>query len=196
MTAAHERPLRVLVANEATEPLDRLAEVTASLGHDVVARAADTGQVARAALDLDLDIALIALHDDHTAYALGLIGEIARGRTCPAIAITDGEDREFVHAAAAEGIFAYAASMEPEALESAIDIAMRRFAEAEDLQGAFIRRALIERAKGVLMERHSIDEGEAFEMLRGHARRSGAKVVDVSESVLESHRLLRDNAAG
>jgi ANTAR domain len=42
----------------------------------------------------------------------------------------------------------------------------RRFAEYHDLQGAFGRRALIERATGILMERHSIDEESAFEMLR------------------------------
>jgi len=43
---------------------------------------------------------------------------------------------------------------------------LRRFAEYHDLQGAFGRRALTERAKGILMERHGIDEASAFEMLR------------------------------
>ena len=45
-------------------------------------------------------------------------------------------------------------------------IVLRRFAEYHDLEGAFGRRALTERAKGILMERHSIDEDRAFEMLR------------------------------
>ena len=35
---------------------------------------------------------------------------------------------------------------------------LRRFAEYHDLEGAFGRRALTERAKGILMERHSVDE--------------------------------------
>jgi hypothetical protein len=40
------------------------------------------------------------------------------------------------------------------------------------------------------MERHSVDEQHAFELLRDHARRTNRKIVDVAESVLASHRLL------
>jgi hypothetical protein len=42
----------------------------------------------------------------------------------------------------------------------------RRFAEYHDLEGAFGRRAVTERAKGILMERHSIDANAAVD---GHA---------------------------
>jgi response regulator NasT len=55
-------------------------------------------------------------------------------------------------------------------MQSVIDIVLRRFAEYHALDGAFGRRALTERAKGILMERHSIDEQAAFEMLRSSAR--------------------------
>jgi hypothetical protein len=40
------------------------------------------------------------------------------------------------------------------------------------------------------MERHSIDEEEAFKMLRDQARRSQVKMVEVAEAVLSSYRLL------
>ena len=56
--------------------------------------------------------------------------------------------------------------------------------------GAFARRAITERAKGILMERHSIDEKRAFEMLRDEARRSNRKIVDVAEAVAMSVNLL------
>jgi response regulator NasT len=49
---------------------------------------------------------------------------------------------------------------------------------------------LIERAKGILMERHQIDEDEAFEMTRAHARRGGRRVVEVAEAVVGGHLLL------
>ena len=68
--------------------------------------------------------------------------------------------------------------------------ALRRFAEYHALEGAFGRRALTERAKGVLMERHAIDEERAFTMLRDEARRTQRKLVDVAAAVLASHRLL------
>lgn len=48
----------------------------------------------------------------------------------------------------------------------AIDVAFRRSEEYRRLQRAFGRRARTERAKGVLIERYSIDDQEAFERLR------------------------------
>ena len=67
---------------------------------------------------------------------------------------------------------------------------LRRFAEYHDLEGAFGRRAVTERAKGILMERHSIDEARAFEMLRDHSRAANRKLIDVATAVVDGHRLL------
>ena len=67
---------------------------------------------------------------------------------------------------------------------------LRRFAEYQDLQGAFGRRALIERAKGILMERHGIDEGSAFELLRDQSRVDNRKLIDLATAVVDGHRLL------
>ena len=80
---------------------------------------------------------------------------------------------------------------------SAIEVAVRRHAEAEalsekvsQLETALARRAVIERAKGILMERHGIDERAAFELLREHARSHSRTVVAVAQSVAEGHALL------
>lgn len=89
------------------------------------------------------------------------------------------------------GIFAYISDGDTATeLQSAIDIVLRRFGEYQNLEGAFGRRALTERAKGILMERHGVDEGEAFAMLRDHSRRTHRKVIDVADAVVSSHRLL------
>jgi AmiR/NasT family two-component response regulator len=75
-------------------------------------------------------------------------------------------------------------------LQSSIEIALQRFAEYHALEGAFGRRAITERAKGILMERNSIDEEQAFNMIREHSRRTQRKVVEVAEAILASHLLL------
>jgi AmiR/NasT family two-component response regulator len=74
--------------------------------------------------------------------------------------------------------------------QNAVDIVLRRFTEYHDLEGAFGRRAVTERAKGILMERHSIDDADAFEMLRDHSRRANTKLADVAAAVVDGHRLL------
>jgi response regulator NasT len=95
-----------------------------------------------------------------------------------------------VNEAAKRGIFAYITDSDPEQLQSAIDIVLRRFAEYHNLEGAFGRRAKIEQAKGILMATHAVDEQEAFELLRSHSQRNGRKLVDVAQAVVDSHKLL------
>jgi len=90
-----------------------------------------------------------------------------------------------------EGVFAYiVADGDPEEFQSAIDITLRRFAEYQSLQGAFGRRAKIGQVQGILMARHASDETAAFELLRDHSQRSGRRLVDLAEAVVESHLLL------
>ena len=85
---------------------------------------------------------------------------------------------------------AHISDVDVEDWQSAIEIVLRRFAEYQDLQGAFGRRALIERAKGILMERHGIDETSAFEMLRERSRIDNRKLIDLATAVVDGHRLL------
>ena len=74
------------------------------------------------------------------------------------IVLIHAPEPEFVKEASKRGVFAYITDADGEDWQSSIDIVLRRFAEYHDLEGAFGRRAVTERAKGILMERHSIDE--------------------------------------
>lgn len=194
MSPLEQQSLRVLVANEERTRLEELAVVAAGLGDEIVAREVLPAEIAAAAREVSPDIALVGLHDHHTEHALGLIAEIVREGICPVIAVLDGEDPSFIESASESGIFAYVTSLDPDALRGAFAVALRRYRETLALEGAIGRRAVIERAKGVLMERHSVDDAEAFDMLRDSARRSGSKVVDVSEALLRSHPLLRERS--
>ena len=109
---------------------------------------------------------------------------------CPVIALIHSSDSEFVREASKRGVFAYINDSEVDDWQSSIDIVLRRFAEYHDLEGAFGRRALTERAKGILMERHFIDEAAAFEMLRDDSRASNRKLIDIATAVVDGHRLL------
>jgi len=112
----------------------------------------------------------------------------------PIILLIHEPNPGFVREAARRGIFAYITDGESDddshEWQSSIDIVLRRFTEYHDLQGAFGRRAVIERAKGILMERHSVDEDDSFELLRSHARTSNRKLVDVATAVVDGHALL------
>jgi AmiR/NasT family two-component response regulator len=190
-----DRPehLRVLIANERQERLEMTTHIVASMGHEVVARELDVTDVAAATAELRPDVALVGLGES-SEHALELISRIVQEAACPVIALLEAKDPEFVNEAAQRGIFAYIEDGDSERLQGSLDIVLRRFAEYHDLEGAFGRRAMTERAKGILMERHAIDEHAAFEMLRAHSRRSGRKLVDVAESVVDSHLMLPSQA--
>jgi response regulator NasT len=183
------RHLRVLIANERRERLGLLAEVVAQLGHEVIAREIDVEEVGAVTARERPDVALVGLGLS-SQHALDLIGEIVREAACPVIALLSAEDPAYVHEAAKRGIFAYILNDDPRGLASAIDITLQRFAEYQSLQGAFGRRALIEQAKGILMARRGVSADQAFELLREHSQRTGHKLVDVADAVVESHLLL------
>jgi response regulator NasT len=183
------RHLRVLIANQRSDRLDAVTSVVVSLGHEVVARSMEVGEVATVTAREHPDVALVGLGDS-SEHALELIGEIVRQAACPVITLLETDDHAFVNEAAKRGVFAYITDTNPSQLQDSIEIVLRRFAEFQNLEGAFGRRAVIERAKGILMERHSTTDEEAFEMLRTHARSSNRKLVDIAAAVVDGHRLL------
>src|SRR5947199_6297781 len=150
------RHLRVLIANERRDRLDLLAQVVASLGHEVIAREIYVKEVGAATARERPDVALVGLGIS-SEHALEMIGEIVREAFCPVIALLSASDPAYIHEAAKRGIFAYILHDDPEELASAIDITLQRFAEYHSLQGAFGRRAVIEQAKGILMARHAVN---------------------------------------
>jgi AmiR/NasT family two-component response regulator len=183
------RRLRVLIANEKRDRLAVLAQVVGGLGHDVVAREIYVSEVAASTAREQPDVALVGLGLS-SVHALELIGEIVRGACCPVIALLNASDPAYIREAAKRGIFAYIIHDDPDELASAIDITLQRFAEYHNLQGAFGRRARIEQAKGILMARNSIDEDDAFRMLRDHSQHTGRKLADLADAVVQSHLLL------
>jgi AmiR/NasT family two-component response regulator len=193
-TSGEVENLRVLVADEAQERLQRTAAIVLELGHVVVARETVVSRVGEATRRERPDVALVEL-DRSQAHALELISQIVEEAACPVIAMIDAEDPDFVREAAQRGVFAYIADGENDELQSSLEIVLRRFGEYQNLKGAFGRRAMIERGKGILMERHQIDEGQAFEMIRAHARRMGRRVVEVAEAVVDGHLLLPPQAS-
>src|SRR5439155_27371425 len=98
-------------------------------------------------------------------------------------------DPAFLKEASKRGVFAFVTDAD-EDWQSAIDVVLRRFTEYHNLKGAFARRAITERAKGILMERHSIDETVAFDILRDESRATGRKLIDVAAAVVDSYLLL------
>jgi AmiR/NasT family two-component response regulator len=190
------RNLRVLVADEDRAALDELGRTLAELGHEVTPYAVSVREAGQLIATEEPDLAFVMAHKDDE-HALALIGEAVEFASGPVIAhIRDG-DVDLMARAAERGISALIESTSPESVQGAIEVALRRYREAAELsdkvgqlETALERRTVIERAKGIVMERHGVDEQAAFELLREHARSSNRRVIDVARAVVDGHGLL------
>ena len=191
-----ESNLRVLLADEDADALVRLGDVLSGLGHEVTPFAVSVQEATELIVREDPDLAIVVVHEDDE-HALALIGEAVELASGPVLAQLREGGVDFVARAAERGISAYLDSNDPADVQASIEVAVRRYREAArlsdkvgELESALERRAVIERAKGILMERHSVDDRQAFERLRDHARASNRRVVEVAQTVLDGHALL------
>lgn len=191
-----ETNLRVLIADEDKAALQGLHRILERLGHEVTPYAVSVAEAVDLIVREAPQVAIVVVHEDDE-HALALIGEAVEYADGPVIAQLPDADIEFLSRAAERGISAFAESTDPESIQGTIEVAVRRYREGkklhdkvEQLEDALVRRGVIERAKGILMERHSVDERQAFEMLRDRSRTTGRRVVDVAQAVLDGHALL------
>jgi response regulator NasT len=193
----NEQNIRILLANEREEDLRALGDVLDALGHEVTPFAVSVQEAIELIAREDPDLAFVVL-DGNDQHGLALISETVEFASGPVlVTVREAEDRSTIAKAAEMGIAGYVDSWAPEDVQAAIEVAMRRHREeqrlnekVDQLQTALERRAVIERAKGILMERHALDERGAFDLLRDHARSTSRRVVDVAQSVLDGHALL------
>jgi AmiR/NasT family two-component response regulator len=151
MTDLPTEHLRILIANERQDRLVLVASIVAGFGHDVIATEIDPANVAAVTAAERPDVALVGLGES-AEHALVLIDKVVREAACPVIVLLHAPDPAFLKEASKRGVFAYVTDAEGEDWQSAIDIVLRRFTEYHNLEAAFGRRAITERAKGILME--------------------------------------------
>jgi AmiR/NasT family two-component response regulator len=198
MSISRSQPesLAVVVADDHPEALEAAVRLVEAAGHRVVARESDLGAVVEAIGRHDAQLAVIAVHEN-TERVLDLVERINDTAACPTVLLFDDEDAELVRDALDRGVDAYAGRTTSASLDSAIALARRRFSELEahgrqirDLEAGAQRRALLERAKGVIMERHDVDERRAYDLLRTHARDTRTSLAEVADAVVRARALL------
>jgi response regulator NasT len=190
--------LRIAVADDEAEMREYLESTLALLGHQVVA-VVKTGceLVERCrAMRPNLVITDIRMPD---MDGLDAIHEIGGGMSIPVIIVSAHHDPEAVARALDNQVLAYLVKPIKQAdLETAIAVAIRRFREfqalgrqTDSLRQALEDRKLIERAKGILMQRTGIDEPAAFTRLQKLASDNNWKLAEAARSLLASDAALR-----
>lgn len=130
--------------------------------------------------------------------ALEHVVSASRDARRPIVLFTNDDDTSHIKDAVAAGVSAYVvAGLAPERIRPILDVAMARFQHEQDLRTALANaktelsdRKLIDRAKGLLMQRHGLSEQSAYDKLRKTAMDRGLKLGDVAQRMLDAAELL------
>ena len=149
------------------------------------------GQIARLQPDL------IIVDEQSDAALQRVVAATANARR-PIVCFTEDDDRQKMHAAIRAGVSAYVVQgLSAERVKAVLDVAVTRFRveqelrdELEETRNKLAERKVIERAKGLLMERQQCTEDEAYSKLRRLAMDKNLKLVEVAQRMLDVAELL------
>lgn len=183
--------MRVLIAEDETIIRLDLRQLLEQAGHDVCGEARDGEEAVALAQAEKPDLAILDVKMP------GLDGieaarRILEDRPIPIVMLTAYGQDELVSRAVEVGVFGYLVKPFRETdLLPAIATARARHQElsalreeADSLAEALAARKVIERAKGLLMEKEGLSEDEAFARLRKASQASGRPLRVVAEAVL------------
>lgn len=189
--------IRILIAEDNDLVSLTLEEQLKGLGYDVIGIARSGAEAVSLAgrLRPDLIIMDIRMPEMEGTEAANRIREIY---PVPIIMLTAYADKETIKKAETAGALAYLVKpVNENELPPAINIALARFREIQalrqqvmDLEESLEARKLIERAKGILMQRLGLNERDAYERLRQRARDKRAKMKDIAQAIIEAEELL------
>ena len=143
--------------------------------------------------------------DSDARDALEHVVMATRDAPRPIVMFTNDEDRSHVQAAIAAGVSAYVvAGLSPQRIRPILDVALARFQREQALRQELAQtqsdlrerttelqeRKLIERAKGLLMQRQNLNETQAYARLRKAAMDQGLKLAQVAQRLLDMAELL------
>ena len=183
--------MRILIAEDETIIRLDLRGLLERAGHEVVGEARDGEEAVALARDLGPDLAVMDVKMPKLD-GIDAARRILEERPIPIVILTAFGQQELVARAVEVGVFGYLVKpFREQDIVPAIETARARFAElvalraeADSLSEALVARKAIEKAKGLLMQKESLSEGDAFARLRKASQVSGRPLRVIAEAVI------------
>ena len=180
----------VIAEDEALIRLD-LREMLEEAGYDVVAEAADGEAAVALVTEHRPDLAVLDVKMPRLD-GISAAERIAAARIAPVVMLTAFSQRELVERAREAGAMAYLVKPFTMAdLVPAVEMAMARYdeltaleGEVSDLRERLATRKLVDRAKGLLQDRHGLDEAAAYRWIQRASMDRRLTMREVAELVL------------
>ena len=190
-TVAAMSQVRVLIADD--EPIIRLdlRQMLESLGYEVVGEAGDGKAAGELAREYKPDVCILDVKMP-IMDGIEAVDIITDENIAPTILLTAYSDKELIDRARAAGVFAYLVKpFKPSDLAPSIEIARARFEqnillnkEVTNLSQRLEARKAIDRAKGILMDSHSLGEAEAYRRIQVQSMNLRKTMQEVAEAII------------
>ena len=190
-TVAAMSQVRVLIADD--EPIIRLdlRQMLESLGYEVVGEAGDGKAAVELAREYKPDVCILDVKMP-IMDGIEAVDIITDENIAPTILLTAYSDKELIDRARAAGVFAYLVKpFKPSDLAPSIEIARARFEqnillnkEVTNLSQRLEARKAIDRAKGILMDSHSLGEAEAYRRIQVQSMNLRKTMQEVAEAII------------
>jgi response regulator NasT len=185
--------LNILIAEDESIILMGLKSNLKKLGHNVIAEAFNGKEAVKLALEKEPDIVLIDINMPEMD-GIEAIKRINQKKSIPCIIITGYNDEKLIKRATKAGAFAYLIKpVDKNDIKPALRIAAARFKEfntavdeLDKSKKALKKRKLIERAKGIIMDRMDLKEKDAMRFLQKKSNDQNKKMIVVAEEIIKA----------
>jgi response regulator NasT len=189
--------VRVLIIDDSAERAEVVRAALSETGHDIIVHGEAALDLARVIGREQPDVIVIG-SDSPARDTLEHLALASRDTPRPIVMFVEESDEDAIRAAIRAGVSAYIVDgLKGERLQSIIDVAVARFEahrqlveELDATRTKLAERPVIERAKGLLMQRRGVAEDEAYRLLRTMAMQKQKRLADVAQGLIDSAALL------
>lgn len=183
--------LRILIADDESIIRLDLQKILENMGHKVVAEASDGKTAVELAQSMPLDLAILDIKMPEMD-GLDAAKIITEANICPVLLLTAYSQQDLIDRAKDAGVFGYLVKpFKQTDLLPAIEIAISRYKEmnelareVESLQEKLETRKLVDRAKGILMDKRGMKEQEAFRWIQLQSMNARKSMKEIAEAVI------------
>jgi len=188
--------IRIVIADDESIIRMDLKSLLEEMGFAVVGEAADGQKALELTRSLRPDVVIMDIKMP-VMDGLDAAKIVSEEKISPVVLLTAYSQKDLVERAKEAGVFAYLVKPFQESdLMPAIEIAIARYLEQQDLEQTLGNleqkletRKLVDRAKGILMDRHKLSEADAFRRIQQQSMNQRRTMREIAEAIVIANEI-------
>lgn len=189
-------PLKIVIADDESIIRLDLKKMLEGMGHQVIGEAADGQKALEMVRTARPDVAILDIKMP-VMDGLDAAKIISEEKIAPVVLLTAYSQDDLIARAKEAGVFAYLVKpFREESLMPAIEMAISRYLELQDLESQVSdlaekldTRKVVDRAKGILMDKYGLKEVDAFRRIQQQSMNTRRSMKEIAEAIVIAHEV-------